>query len=267
MKSLFLVTMATTLFSGSALADFCGKSDDRFPVIEKSVGRLIKAGETRGCSATLVSKNCVVTMGSCMGDKDYVEFNVPASIGGITQNSEAEDIYTIDKSSLVLSTGGIGSEWAVVRLHPNSITGRSAGSVQGFSKVISKKPAKNDPVKVIQYSYALNDAYPVKYEGIKGNPYEEVMHYSQQAARGVLVKPAIFLIPEILEHNADTYAGAGGAAIINEKTGELIGINTHGGCAAQYTNPIGARFTNSGTSIWGSKKFKKAILACIQSDK
>lgn len=93
------------------------------------------------------------------------------------------------------------------------------------------------------------------------------MHYAQQGARGSLVKPAIFLIPEILEHNADTYAGAGGAAIINEATGEIIGINTHGGCAARYMNPIGARYTNSGTSIWGSRKFKKAIQACINSDK
>lgn len=264
-----ILALSMGFYFSSAYADICGKSDDRFPYENSAVGKFVKKGDYRGCNVALVSKNCVVTMAECLNDKDQVEFNVPASILGIPQHASAEDIYEVDEKNFTSNKNGsgIGNSWAVVKLKANEVTGRSAGDAQDILKVISKKPKKSDKIIVVQHSYALPDTYEVKYEGQIPNPYGDVMHYAQQASRGELVKAGIFLIPEILEYNADTYAGSGGAPIINETTGELIGINTHGGCGAKYMNPIGARFTNSGTSIWGNKKFQKAILSCINSDK
>ncbi len=263
MKVLFLVL--GIISSQSVMADICGKVDDRAPSNDLRVARLVQGGQTKGCTATLVSNNCIVTMGTCV-EKDFAEFNVPASIAGVPQSSKAEDTYRVDPSFLKLESDGIGSQWGVMKLSPNIITGKSAGEVQGFFK-ISKKSRNNDPIKVIQYAYALPDAPYVKYDGVSVNPHADSIHFSQQVAYGKLVKAGIFLIPQIIEHSADTSYGAGGAPVIDVKTDELVGITTHGGCGARYTNPIGARYTNSGTSAWGSRKFRKAILSCIQSDK
>ena len=264
MKALFLVL--GIISSQAAMADICGKVDDRVPSSDSRVARLVQSGQTKGCTATLVSNNCVITMGACAESKDFAEFNVPASIAGIPQSSKAEDTYRLDTSFLKFENDGIGSQWAVIKLSPNAITGKSAGEVQGFFK-IAKKSRNNDSIKVIQYSYALPDAPYVKYDGVSVNPHADSIHFAQQVSFGKLVKAGIFLIPQIIEHNADTSYGAGAAPVIDVNTDELIGITTHGGCGARYMNPIGARFTNSGTSAWGSRKFRKAILSCIQSDR
>lgn len=264
MKALFFVL--GIISSQAAMADICGKVDDRVPSSDSRVARLVQSGQTKGCTATLVSNNCVITMGACAESKDFAEFNVPASIVGIPQSSKAEDTYRLDTSSLKFESDGIGSQWAVIKLSPNAITGKSAGEVQGFFK-IAKKSRNNDSIKVIQYSYALPDAPYVKYDGVSVNLHADSIHFAQQVSFGKLVKAGIFLLPQIIEHNADTSYGSGAAPVIDVRTDELIGITTHGGCGAKYTNPIGARFTNSGTSIWGSRKFRKAILSCIQSDR
>ncbi|WPU64079.1 trypsin-like serine peptidase [Peredibacter starrii] len=259
----FLIMSLIALTSINSFADICGQEDDRAPSFDTRVGRMVKADETRGCAATLVSNNCVITIGTCAVSRDYVEFNVPQSIAGIPQTSAIKDRYYIDHTFVRYETGGIGQNWAVMKLKKNEVTDLDAGQVQGYYKVATKKSLKNSTVKLISYAYALNDLYEIKIGEVPPNKYPEVLHFSQGSSTGKLVKSGLPLIPAILEHTADTTIGSWGAPIIDEKSNEVIGITTHGGCRATYINPIGARFTNSGTSITGSKKFKEAVNKCM----
>lgn len=242
-----LIVALTALVVSEARADICGPADNRLPSHDPRVARFTEPDQFSGCAATLISKNCIVTTGTCANIKENAEFNVPLSIAGVPQRAAPEDTYTIDYGFLIGSRGGIGEEWAVTKLSPNFITGKSAGEVQGYFKIVSQKPKKNDPIKVIQYSHTLNTTHS---QG-------EILHYAQTVSEGKVVKASL-LLSSILEHNADTLYGASGAPIINAASGELIGINTHAGCN---------RSANAGTSIWGNAEFKKAITSCINSDK
>lgn len=252
MKKLMMVTLI--LMSTSVFSDICGKEDDRGPSFDPRVGRLVKAGETSGCSATLISNNCIVTIGSCV-NRDYVEFNVPSAIAGVPQASHEKDRYHLDPAFLQYDVGGMGNNWAVIKLQKNEMTNMDAGAVQGYYKVTQKKPSAKSNIKVIAYGYALNDLGDIRSGHIPANRYPDTLHYSQQVSTGTLAKAGSVFLPEILEHTADTSYGSWGAPIINE-AGEIIGITTHGGCRA-------AAKTNTGTSITGSKKFKEAVNKCL----
>lgn len=257
------VLLLSVLFSAQAsLAEICGAEDTRQLSFDPKVGRLVKAESTSGCTAALVGNSCVITFGACAQDRDYVEFNVPVSIAGVPQKSSLEDRYYINKSETKFEARGIGQQWAVLKLKPNDITGREAGVAQGYYNVAQKKSQNGDPIRVVSYGYALNDLYDIKRGEMPPNSNPDQMHRAQQVSYGKLVKAGIFLIPEIIEHDADTLYGSGGAPVINERTNEIVGINTHGGCRAQYVVTVGARYTNSGTSITGNSDFKKAIAQC-----
>lgn len=250
-----VIAMTLLLVSTSVLADICGKEDDREPSFDPRVGRLVKTGETSGCTATLISNKCVVTIGSCVS-RDYVEFNVPSAIAGVPQASLEKDRYYLDPSFLQYDVGGMGNNWAVIKLQKNELTNLEAGQVQGHYKVATKKPSAKSNIKVIGYGYALNDLGDIMSGQIPANKYPDTLHYSQQVSKGLLAKAGSVFLPEIMEHTADTSYGSWGAPVINEATNEIIGITTHGGCRA-------AARSNTGTSITGSKKFKEAVNKCL----
>lgn len=254
-----------SLFVLDTHADICGKTDDRAPSHDLKVGRLVRTGEQKGCGITLVGRKCAITVGECADTRDYAEFNVPISIDGVPQASDSRDVYYIKKGSAVFSRGGIGDQWAVLQLEKNRITNKYPGDVQGYYQVASRKFKNNEPIRVVSYGYAGPDLDVVKSGEVQASSHSSVMSYSQQVSFGKLVKAGILFLPSILEHNADTTFGSWGGPIISERTNEVIGINTHGGCKAKYMNPIGARFTNSGTSIFGHKKFREAIKACLNN--
>lgn len=250
----------TLLLSSPAFADICGKTDDRILSMEPRVGRLVKSGETAGCNITLIGNNCAITSGAC-DETDYAEFYVPYSLKGVAQPADEKNVYYVKERTA--SNRGIGSTWSVVKLAPNAITHKNAHDVQGFYKIKNKSSKNFIKIKVVSYGGVNNDSYPVSSGEVPPNSNPDQMNYAQQESRGDLVKAGIFLIPSIIEHNADTSYGSAGAPVIDEQLDELVGITTHGGCRAVYVNPIGARFTNSGTSILGNRKFLKAINSCL----
>lgn len=263
MKINFFIAAIICVLTFSVQADICGKTDDRIPSFDSKVGRFVKEGQRQGCGITLISDKCAITIGECAENRDYAEFNVPASIAGIPQASAPEDIYYVKKGSAIFEKRGIGQQWAVVELEPNRVTKKLPGDVQGFYEVATGKYKNNEPIRVVGYGYGLNDTEYVRSGEVAPNTNGDVIHYAQQVSYGKMVKAGIFLIPSIIEHDADTSYGSWGAPVISENTNEVVGINTHGGCKAIYMNPIGARYTNSGTSTFGTKKFKKAIAACL----
>lgn len=238
MKWIFSMVL---MMSVSAFADICGK-DDRTESFDPRVGRLVSEGNTQGCTVALVGESCVVTAGNCV-THDYVEFNVPQSVAGIPQAASLQDRYMVDKTFMRYSVEGIGQQWAVIKLAANELTGTHAGKNQGFFKIAAKKAPKDTIIKVISFGHVANrdDA--------------DILNFAQQSSQGLLSKGVLFM-PAIIEHSADTSSGSLGAPIINANSGEILGVNTHGGCQGNYSN-------NSGTSISGNKKFAKAINECL----
>ena len=241
--SLLLLSMTQTSF-----ADICGRSDDRQISNDPKVGRLSKLGNNQGCVVALVGPNCAVTAGSCLKSADFAEFNTPLSIGGIPQPSKEEDQYIVDKQSWEFDYGSIGKEWAVIKFKKNAVSGRFPGEAQGFYSLATYKSHKDDDIRIVSYGTTSLLDYP--------HPQNDIRNYAQQTAYGKIVKAGILLLPTIIEHNADTAWGGLGSPIINEKTDELIGISTHGGCETSKTN--------SGTLFDKAKAFKAAVAACLK---
>lgn len=255
----FIFTMV--LFGAvAAQADICGKEDNRVPSQDSRVARFSDGQSAVGCTLTMISESCGITSGYC-ADKTVAEFNVPASVEGKPGFSALEDVYEVAEV-VGASQGAVGEHFGVVKFHPNAITGKLPGAVQGFYEVESKKSAVGSDVKVISYSMADNDRWEVRQGYVPRNHFASVINRAQSVAVGELVKSGIFLIPEIIEYSVDTTSGSTGAAVINARTNQVIGVVTHGGCAADYGVKLGARYTNSGTSVTGSKAFKKAIAQC-----
>lgn len=259
-KILFSIVLLGTVV---VHADICGKLDDRFPHEDGKVARFTDGKSAVGCTLTMISNSCAITTSIC-NDKLVAEFNVPPAVNREPSFAAPQDVYEVDKV-MASSTGGVGAHWSVVKLRPNSITGKLPGEVQGFYEVEKTKSPAGSKIKVLSYSFADNTRWDVRVGDTPPNPYDLIINRSQSIAKGTLVKSGIFLLPNIIEFTADTYAGSVGAAVINVETEQIVGVVTHGGCRANYGVKLGARYTNSGTSITGNKNFKKAVQACIAS--
>lgn len=258
-KNIIMAVSLTAAFSADA--EICLKDDNRIAANDSKVGRITREGTRSRCTATLISNNCIITTKVCIRTNNRIEFNVPKSIDNEIQRSRPEDTYFIDLATIEYNEDdGVGKHWAVAKVKRNELTQLHPGEVQGYYPVISKKPRKNDPVKIVQFAHTDPDRYEVRSGEVNANPYGYELNFAQSVASGKLVKAGIFLIPEIIYHDVDTTSGAAGAPLINPQTGEVVGVNTHGGCQAGGRNG-----TNAGTSIWGNKKFKKAIQQCLSN--
>ncbi len=243
MRTSFLLTMLTTsLLSTAALADMCGPTDDRVLSNDPKVGRLSRDGQNYGCTVTMISAKCGITSGTCMPNSAFAEFNPPLSIGGVAMPSKAEDQYRLDLSFYEFEeTKKIGENWGVVKFEKNPVTNRFPGDVQGYYNIISEKMDKDSSIRVV--SYGADDS-------------SETKTFAQQTAKGLATKPGVFLLPTIIEFTADTGWASSGSPIINVKTNEVAGINTHGGCEV--------RKSNTGTFLYKNKKVLNAIAACLK---
>lgn len=238
-----------TLFSHSVFSapeTICGSTDDRVLSFDPKVGRLSQFGEYKGCTATLISDSCAISAGHCLAVLDVIEFNTSPSKDGIPVPSQDEDLYRIDKSSIVSHYKQTGDDYAVFKIHPNTITGKLPGTLQGYYNVSFEKPKKGSVIRITGYGVDKGDA--------TGN-------YAQQTHTGKIKSMGgLFQKPSVITYQVDTTGGNSGSALILESTNEIIGIHAMGGC-----HTMGG--TNKGTLIAKHKKLKAAIKACLDSDR
>lgn len=242
-----LLSLIAMFYCASALAGpstICGDVDTRVPSDFKPIGRsLEEADAAGGCTATLVSKNCVITVAHCIGDVKITEFNVPASNEkGVITHSAPTDQYEIDREIAARIVRNVpGNDWLVYRLKPNLITGKSAGEVQGFY------PVRFNPILLLS-----TDQFRISgYGAAKG-----CLHATQQTALGLASRKSD---KNALFYRVDTMPGNSGSAIILEKTQEIIGIHSHGECSVDGGY-------NHGTWIANVPALSQAITQCISLD-
>jgi V8-like Glu-specific endopeptidase len=242
-KSLILLVALGWLTIGYANSEktICGQQDDRIPSFNPKVARVLEIGAPAGCTMTMIGRSCAISAGHCMATFEAAEFNTPLSSNGRIQHPAKEDIYMVDKSSIVSKNSGVGNDYAVLRLKANSITGNLPGDLQGHYNVSFVLPKAGDMVRISGYGADRND---------------NDRNFAQQTHSG----PIENLTRSIMYHRADTMGGSSGSSIIHENTGKIIAIHTHGGCSSRG----GA---NGSTLLATHKAAKAAILKCLKWEK
>jgi hypothetical protein len=210
----------------------CGTTDDRIDSTDPRAGRML----TIGCTAWLIEDGRFVSAGHCTESASLantVEFNVPPSLSnGTIVHPGPEDQYVIDDASRVFSNVGIGNDWGVFETFPNSETGLTALQAQGawFDVVQDLGPAT---IRIT--GYGIDDG---------------VDNQTEQTSTG----PNAGSSGTTLRYRVDTEGGNSGSPVIDEATGNAIGIHTNAGC------------TSGGGSNSGTSNFNTALWAQIGSD-
>ena len=250
---MFTKTAAVVAFTGllslSSIASeksICGSTDDRVPSNNPKIARALDSRTgTGGCTVTMISSTCAISAGHCKSVLKVAEFNTPMSDRrGRIQHPGEEDIYDIDQDSIVYRNGGIGNDYAVMKVLPNKVTGALAGDVQGYYNVSFDKPSVGEIIRITGYGLDRND---------------NDRNLAQQTHTGEITVAGSRSNASQMNHVADTMGGNSGSSIINEVTGEVVAIHTHGGCSSRGGS-------NSSTLISEHQVYMDAITACLETE-
>ncbi len=199
----------------------CGPTDDRIPSNDVRQGRLMNIG----CTAWLIPNGKLVTAGHCNAGT-LVEFNVPQSLpNGTIQHPGPEHQYSAIASSKVFQDGGVGNDWCVFAVNPNSVTSLMPAVAQGA-------------VYALVQSYATGDSIRITGYGVDNNT--PVYNQAQQTHMG----PNAGSSGTTMRYRTDTEGGNSGSPVINGVTNVALGVHTHGGCTTSGTG------NNNGTSFF-----------------
>ncbi len=199
-----------------AIASQCGPTDDRLPSSDPRVARSTPIG----CTAWLISdsSNCLITAGHCysVASMQVCEFNVPLSnSNGSWNHPPPSDQYAVDHASAQWVNGGIGNDWSYFGCFANTETGLTPFQAQGaaFDLASSPPPASGQTIRITGHG---TDNTPSTWNQI------------QQTHTG----PYTAFFGTTVQYQVDTTGGSSGSPVIDEGTGEAIGVHTHAGCNA-----------------------------------
>ncbi len=194
----------------------CGV-DDRIASNEPRVARI----DPIGCTGWIISNGKYLTAGHCLdvSGNDVLSFNPPASLaGGTVQFPGPEDQYSINQGSFQNVNGGVGNDWGIFSVFDNAMTGVQPIDVQGFFNI------RQDfsPANIRITGFGLDSG-------------------STNQTNQTSVGPNTGSSGTTMRYATDTRGGNSGSPVIDEATGEAVGIHTHGGCDSG---------NNSGTSFF-----------------
>jgi V8-like Glu-specific endopeptidase len=214
--------------TGSPIESICGTTDDRQASNDPAVGRLLNVG----CTGWIIPNGKIVSAGHCLsnsGSVNVLEFNVPLSLpGGTIQHPGPEDQYSADVSTIVHVNGGVGNDWGVFEVFPNSITGLLPKQAQNayFTLVQTYSP---DSIRITGYGTDNGTA-----------------NQTQQTHVG----PNAGSSGTTMRYRTDTQGGNSGSPIIDALTHHATGVHTHGGCTSTGGNNNGTSFFH--TAFWAA---------------
>jgi hypothetical protein len=204
----------------------CGPNDDRVPSSDPAAARLLDIG----CTAWIICDGRLITAGHCSSSPsllDLVEFNVPASMpNGTIVHPGPEDQYVVNAGTVVFVNGGVGNDWGVFEVFANSVTGMMPIDAQGshFELVQSLTPST---IRITGFGVDFNNGD---------------RNQTQQTHAG----PNAGSSGTTMRYQTDTEGGNSGSPVIDDATGNAVGVHTHGGCTT------GGSGNNSGTSLFNT---------------
>lgn len=235
--------MAISVQASTDTKSPCQK-DDRTVTDDSRIGRNIRVGvDTRGCTAFLIGKSCMVTAAHCVEKTHTVQFNVPMSdANGDIQHPAVTDQYQVDLTSIAQGNKLYSNDFAVFKTYKNPITGKFAGEVQGKFDLNYSAFKNGDLVSIRGYGY--NHArVPEEFNVQKSD-----------------TGPIKRIRGKVIYYNAFTSNGNSGSPIIHEITGSVIGVHTNGGGC--YSGGRG----NHGYLLKNNNDFKNAVSNCLKND-
>jgi len=202
----------------------CGPVDDRAPSNHPASGRLLNIG----CTGWIIANGKQVTAGHCSGASATVlQFNVPLSNpNGSLNHPGPQDQYSVDAGSKVFVNGGIGNDWGVFSVFNNSQTGLQPIQAQGASFTVVQNLGPST-IRITGFGVDNND--PTRNQ-------TQQTHAGPNAGSSVTT----------MRYQTDTEGGNSGSPVIDNATGNAVGVHTHGGCTTGGTG------NNSGTSTFNS---------------
>jgi len=204
----------------------CGPTDDRVASNEANRARLLDVG----CTANLMVEGCFITAGHCLASPslvNVVEFNVPLSNANGGLNHPPPSSQYVPTSNRRSTNGGIGNDWGVFTVSPNSETGLTPLQAQGAGLTMSTTlPSVGQTVVITGYGVDTGTA-----------------NQTQQVHSGAIT--TVSQASNTLQYQVDTTGGNSGSAVL--KDGEVVAIHTHGGCNNDGTGAnSGTLFTHPG---------------------
>ncbi|MFG0244351.1 MAG: GC-type dockerin domain-anchored protein [Phycisphaerales bacterium JB054] len=228
----------------------CGPTDDRELSSDNRSARLLPIG----CTGWLMDdcNNCFLTAGHCSTSNSsitVVEFNVPLSgSDGVLNHPAPEDQYAFDVASRQSNNGGgVGNDYAYFGVFPNANTGLTPAEAYGDVYHLSAPPpVQGQDIRITGYG-TTGDGVPAEWYQV------------QKTHTG----PYYSFGGTTLSYQTDTTGGNSGSAIVDEDTGEAIGIHTHAGCGSESGN------NGTGTNHPGLQTYLAnplGVCACPQVD-
>ena len=200
----------------------CGPTDDRVASSEPARARLLNIG----CTASIYNTDsCFITAGHCLSspsDVNVVEFNVPPSLANGTIVHPAPSDQYVPTSERQFLDGGVGNDWGLFKVSPNTQTGLMPFEAQGAALTLGTSlPPVNTTLRIVGYGVDTG-----------------VANQTQQENSGPLTQ----ITGTTLKYRVDTEGGNSGSAVTTAGDDVVIGIHTNAGC-----NVGGG--SNSGTAI------------------
>lgn len=218
-----------------SLLDLCG-ADTRLAAEDQRVGRLL--ANSLVCTAFMINdtNSFFLTAGHCGNlQGGVVQFNVPRSTSdGVIVHPAPQDQYIVDSSSVQRSTTGNSNDWSYFGVWVNSQTGLLPIQAYGERfQIASAAPA------------ATNQAMRVTGFGSTRAPFDLTLSGAQTTDVGPLVASQ----GNVIRYNVDTTGGNSGSPVINEATGQVIGIHYLAGCNSGGNQGTAIQNANLRTAI------------------
>lgn len=205
----------------------CGNVDDRVFSTDRRACRLMPIG----CTGWLATpKGWILTAGHCQSSSTQVaQFNVPISLpSGQVQHPPPQDQYAIG-TNLGGEGSGTGCDYGAYDPGVNSLNQKPLANQGQYFTLATTIPPTNATIRITGYGTASG-----------------TRNQAQKTHTGPLVSLGSGSCgPYRLRYAVDTTGGNSGSPVINEATGEAIGIHTHGGCTSSGGSNSGTAITNA----------------------
>lgn len=212
----------------NGIESICDGNDFRVASNHPAVGRIISVG----CTGWIIPNGKIVSAGHCYaGSANVLQFNVPMSLpNGTIQHPGPQDQYSVNSASRVFANSGVGNDWGVAEVFPNSVTTLMPIQAQNafFTLVQNLGP---DTIRITGYGV---DGPPPGF----GSGVRDSTNQTQQTHKG----PNANSTGVTMRYRADTQGGNSGSPIIDEATGSSVGVHTHGGCTSTGGSNAGTSF-------------------------